>query len=1414
MPVIFRKLSRVAAGVALLVPFATCTDFTGPKIGRGVRVPVAPTFSKSATFAKAVYAAAGIEFDRVRVLIVRGEAEVLKDTTVAFSPSSADLTLPLLITANPGEVVTVTLEYRSVDIVLYSGSQAVTTVAPGASPSTPATPLVLIAVGPGSAAASVELSPASGTFPVSSSVPFTATAFTQDHSAIANAIFAWTVEDATVATVNAQGIVQPTSKGGSAKVRATTLNGKFAEATITFVTPPASLATKSGGGQSGMALEPLANPVVVKVLDANGVPVPGATVNFATATGGGSVTVVNGVSDASGLVSANWTLGETVGTQSITATATALPNAPITINATATERPAKALVFGQQPLKSLMNASITPAVTVKALDDKGHVVSGYTGAVTIALEVNPTTASLGGTTTVNAVGGVATFSSLTLDKAGEGYQLKATATGLTAVTSEAFGIDQVPSGLSLNAGGSQTKPIKSVLDQIVVKVADANGLGVAGETVTFEVVSGGGSIVVNNGTTDADGLARVTWTLGSVIGEQSIRATSGTLNGSPLTIKATGTALPAVALAFEVQPSTTAVGTAISPAVKVKAIDAEGNLVTTFAADIALTLANANGASLGGITSVAAVNGVATFSNLSVDKIGSAYKLSAASGSLVTALSGSFIVTPGPAVALVFKVPPANVVKLTAISPPIEVKIVDAQGNTVTDATNAVALGFYSPGFALDAGISGNDPVNAVSGVATFNNVVINGVLSSVSLKATAVGLAEAISAPFAVTLPPGVTKNWTGAISTSWSEPNNWSPIGEPGEQDSVTILAAANQPLIETNAYGKAIVVESGATLQIRNGGSFIMAEKVVNKGTLVLTAAFLFGSVQNHNLVVADSFAYANAFSNLGSSSKLRVSASRGTSLAEFGVETSLTNAGEILLEDTNGQEAQLYVPDSLLNTSTGVINVVQGSGGGRTIETTLINQGALNVTTTQGLYLLDPNINRTSVNAGTMTFTNGGPLYHYFVDSTLVFKNTGTIAIGTSLWEVLEGTYDLKAGTITGTGQLASFYAKLDIDFSKFPLMLRLNVGSRFPGDSLYVPAGQTAKLYDSNVDQRPVIRGTLQVRNSTGLGTDFIRPPTLFSGGVLDIQDVVTIDSAFTIPAGAKMTLNASGQNTTFTAAKPFTNAGTIELTSTGGAFEPTLSLAGTGALTNASGAFINVLAGSGGQRRILGRLVNNAGGTVSIPGTTNLILQAGSVTHSNAGTITLSTATAGSGANNLQSLSLQADVTGSTLSNTGTIAIGTNRTLNIGTLNGVTNASGGTISGTGSINKTAASTSFSNAGTIAPGTAGTVGTLTFQGNLTMAGTLDIDLIGGSTSGNFDRLTVTGTTTWGGGSLFLRPGASVPTQQTWVVVTATSFSGTLPTINLGSPWGGPQIDLVTNLIVSNAVFAGPVKPPMD
>ena len=68
------------------------------------------------------------------------------------------------------------------------------------------------------------------------------------------------------------------------------------------------------------------------------------------------------------------------------------------------------VVFGQQPTSSTVATTISPAVTVRILDGGNNLVTGDTRNVMLAIGFNPSSGTLAGTTTVAAVGGIATFS--------------------------------------------------------------------------------------------------------------------------------------------------------------------------------------------------------------------------------------------------------------------------------------------------------------------------------------------------------------------------------------------------------------------------------------------------------------------------------------------------------------------------------------------------------------------------------------------------------------------------------------------------------------------------------------------------------------------------------------------------------------------------------------------------------------------------------------------------------------------------------------------------------------------------------------------------------------------------------------------------------------------------------------------
>jgi len=103
------------------------------------------------------------------------------------------------------------------------------------------------------------------------------------------------------------------------------------------------------------------------------------------------------------------------------------------------------LVFIHQPTNMASGASLSPAVTVAVQDAHGNIIIGSTLAITVAIRNNPSFGKLAGTTKVNAVKGVATFTNLSIDKLGIGYTLKATASSGITGTSNAFNIVGTPS---------------------------------------------------------------------------------------------------------------------------------------------------------------------------------------------------------------------------------------------------------------------------------------------------------------------------------------------------------------------------------------------------------------------------------------------------------------------------------------------------------------------------------------------------------------------------------------------------------------------------------------------------------------------------------------------------------------------------------------------------------------------------------------------------------------------------------------------------------------------------------------------------------------------------------------------------------------------------------------------------------
>ena len=96
----------------------------------------------------------------------------------------------------------------------------------------------------------------------------------------------------------------------------------------------------------------------------------------------------------------------------------------------------------------------------------------------------------------------------------------------------------VPHSLAKVSGDNQEGPASTQLDEpLVVSVLDADDAAIAGAVVSFSVTAGGGTLSVTTATTDTNGRARSTLTLGSEPGTNTVKATVEGLE--PITFTAT-----------------------------------------------------------------------------------------------------------------------------------------------------------------------------------------------------------------------------------------------------------------------------------------------------------------------------------------------------------------------------------------------------------------------------------------------------------------------------------------------------------------------------------------------------------------------------------------------------------------------------------------------------------------------------------------------------------------------------------------------------------------------------------------------------------------------------------------------------------------------------------------------------------
>ncbi|XXF80255.1 hypothetical protein P2318_11020 [Myxococcaceae bacterium GXIMD 01537] len=206
---------------------------------------------------------------------------------------------------------------------------------------------------------------------------------------------------------------------------------------------------------------------------------------------------------------------------------------------------------------------------------------------------------------------------------------------------------------------------------------------------------------------------------------------------------------PLARLAVAVEPAEEGLADeTLRPAIKVTVQDAHGNTRSDSGGEMTVALAGEGATLSGGLTAVTS-QGVATFSNLSVDKAGE-YRLVFHYGPDISVNSRLVRVLPNKPEALAFLVQPSGAIAGVPIAPAVAVALVDRGGNPVVSASGEVSL-------SLDAGpggglLGGTLTVPLVQGVATFPDLTVHDVAASYRLRATSGSLTGATSEGFDVT--------------------------------------------------------------------------------------------------------------------------------------------------------------------------------------------------------------------------------------------------------------------------------------------------------------------------------------------------------------------------------------------------------------------------------------------------------------------------------------------------------------------------------------------------------------------------------------------------------------------------------------------------------------------------------------
>jgi hypothetical protein len=381
-------------------------------------------------------------------------------------------------------------------------------------------------------------------------------------------------------------------------------------------------------------------------------------------------------------------------------------------------------VFGTQPV-----------VTIQ--DQDGNTVSTGSDAIQ-SVTLSSSNSTIGGNVSMNAVAGVANFSGKGVKLTGlvGARNLNATIASPSnfAKTNTVTLTYGAATKLSITAPAAGAANDVAFTTQPVVTVQDVSGNTVANSTIAIAANSSGG---VLGGTLTRNAVAGVaTFTNLKLTGNAanySLTFTSSGISSDSQSIVLGAGAASQLVLIQNALGASSRIAFATQPIVEIQ--DASGNRVPGTTDTITVS---SSGATLGGDTSMAAVDGTATFANNA-----NGLRLSGTIGTYTLTFAATGLASATQQITLSFGTPSQLIVQTAAAqaqaglafgTQPV-IRVADADGNTITSGAGS-DLNIRAA--SSDGALTGTATVQATAGVATFTDLKLSNVVGTYNLSYTA----------------------------------------------------------------------------------------------------------------------------------------------------------------------------------------------------------------------------------------------------------------------------------------------------------------------------------------------------------------------------------------------------------------------------------------------------------------------------------------------------------------------------------------------------------------------------------------------------------------------------------------------------------------------------------------------------